>query len=378
MASVSYNSISAKPLRILMVTPRYLPEMGGVENHVYQVSSRLARAGAQVTVLTTDRQGNLPGDELVNGVRIRRVRAWPARRDYYYAPGIYSYIQHSRYDIVHIQSYHTLVAPLAMLAARRAKLPYILTFHAGGNSSHLRNAVRGSQLAVLRPLLAQAERLVILAHFEEKYYQEKLHLSAEHFALIPNGADLPMLIDQPQHPKDGTLIASIGRLERYKGHQLIITAFPLILKEQPDVKLWIAGKGPYESTLHNLVKKLGLEDRVRFESIPAEDRGRMAQELSRASLVVLLSEFETHPIAILEALALGCPALVTNTAGLAELCEQGWARGIPPNSTAAQVAVAVLEQLRNPLIPSKIDLPSWDDCAEGLLHLYTEISARQN
>ena len=48
-----------------MVTPRYLPEMGGVENHVYQVATRLAQAGVQVTVLTTDREGNLPSDEMV-------------------------------------------------------------------------------------------------------------------------------------------------------------------------------------------------------------------------------------------------------------------------------------------------------------------------
>ena len=74
-------------------------------------------------------------------------------------------------DLVHIQSYHTLVAPLAMLAARRAKLPYLLTFHGGGHSSQLRNATRGSQLALLRPLLAHAERLVTLAHFEETYFR---------------------------------------------------------------------------------------------------------------------------------------------------------------------------------------------------------------
>ena len=294
---------STESLRILMVTPRYLPEMGGVENHVYQVTGRLAQAGVNVTVLTTDREGNLPSTELENGVSIQRVRAWPARRDYYFAPGIYKYIQQYQWDLVHIQSYHTLVAPLAMLAARRVKLPYLLTFHGGGHSSRLRNAARGSQLALLRPLLEHAERLVILTHFEETYYTKKLHLPAERFALIPNGADLPRSVDRSQQKQDGTLIASVGRLERYKGHQRIIAALPAILKEKPDVQLWVAGKGPYESALYRLAKKLGVEEHIRIQAIPPEDRGRMAQELERASLVVLLSEYETHPIAILEALA---------------------------------------------------------------------------
>lgn len=364
---------SSVPLRILMVTPRYLPEMGGVENHVHQVASRLEQAGVQITVLTTDRAGNLPSDELENGVRIKRVRAWPVRGDYFFAPGIYKYIQQSKPDLVHIQSFHTLVAPLAMLAARRANLPYLLTFHRGGHSSQLRNALRGSQLALLRRLLTHAERLVTLAHFEQGYYTKKLHLPAERFALIPNGADLPKLANKAEKKRDETLIASVGRLERYKGHQRIIAALPTILKQKPDVLLWIAGKGPYESALRILAKKLSVEDHVRFQAIPPEDREGMAQELANASLVVLLSEYETHPIAILEALALGRPVLVADTSGLSELCEQGLARGIRLDSTPDQVAAAVMEQLRSPLIHEKIDLPSWDDCAEGLLNLYNEI-----
>jgi glycosyltransferase involved in cell wall biosynthesis len=200
-----------------------------------------------------------------------------------------------------------------------------------------------------------------------------LNLPAERFALIPNGADLPKLTAKTDKKDNETLIVSVGRLERYKGHQRIIAALPAILKQKPDVILWIAGKGPYESALRNLARKLRVEDHVRFQAIPPEDREKMAQELINASLVVLLSEYETHPIAILEALALGRPALVADTSGLSELCKQGLARGIPLDSTPDQVATAVMEQLQSPLIHEKIDLPSWDDCAEGLLNLYYEI-----
>jgi glycosyltransferase involved in cell wall biosynthesis len=279
--------------------------------------------------------------------------------------------------LIHIQSYHTMVAPLAMLAARQAKIPYVLTFHGGGHSSRLRNAARGSQLALLRPLLARAERLVTLARFEKKYINEQLHLPEERFVTIPNGADLPGFVKSSQRKSEGTLIATIGRLERYKGHQRIIAAMPAILNEKPETRLWVAGNGPYEPALRNLAKELGVEDHVDFRAIPPDQRERMAEEVSRVNLVVLLSEYETHPIAILEALALGRPVLVADTSGLSELCEQGLARAVALQSTPAQVAAAVLDQLRNPLIPGKINLPSWDDCAEGLFKLYCEISARQ-
>jgi glycosyltransferase involved in cell wall biosynthesis len=371
------NSTPPGPLRVLMVTPRYFPDMGGVENHVYQVAGRLARAGVQVSVLTTDREGKLLPCEQVNEVHIQRVRAWPARRDYYFAPGIYRTIQQCQWDLIHIQSYHTLVAPLAMLAARQSKIPYVLTFHGGGHSSNLRNAARGSQLALLRPLLARAERLVTLARFEKKFFKEQLHLPEEHFITIPNGADLPRPVQVFAPKSEETLIASIGRLERYKGHQRIIAAMPAILTERPQARLWVAGNGPYEPTLRSLAKKLGVEDRVEFRAIPPDQRKKMAEEVSRVNLVVLLSEYETHPIAILEALALGRQVLVADTSGLSELCGQGLARAVSLESTPAQVAAAVLDQLRNPLISGKINLPSWDDCAEGLFNLYREISARQ-
>ena len=136
----SSDTAGAKSLRMLMATPRYFPFMGGVENHVYEVARRLARQGVDITVLTTDTSGQLPADELSEGIKIRRVRAWPTQRDYYFAPDVYRLIRRGDWDIVHIQSYHTLVAPLAMLAARRARIPYVLTFHGGGHSSRLRNA----------------------------------------------------------------------------------------------------------------------------------------------------------------------------------------------------------------------------------------------
>src|SRR5262245_13775770 len=167
---------TSMPLRILMVTPRYFPDMGGVETHVSEVSRRLAQAGADVTILTTDRTGRRPPSEQIDGVSIRRVRAWPAQRDYYFAPQIARVIADGAWDIVHCQSYHTLVAPLAMLAAGRANIPYVVTFHGGGHSSRIRTALRGGQWALLRPLLARANRLIAIARFELSLYSSRLRL----------------------------------------------------------------------------------------------------------------------------------------------------------------------------------------------------------
>lgn len=365
-----------RPLRVLFVTARYFPYMGGVENHVYEVTRRLVQADIDVTVLTTDPDRQLPSTEQLDGVKIQRVPAWPAKRDYYFAPGMYPLITKGNWDIVHCMSYHTLVAPLAMFAALRGKIPYVLTFHGGGHSSHMRNALRGVQFAMLRPLLARTERLVTVARFEATYFGKKLHLSKEHFVFIPNGSDLAEVAQHTPTTSNETLIASVGRLERYKGHQRILAALPKILEQQPDARLWIAGVGPYELALRQMARKLGVADHVDIRAIPARDRQTMATELSRAALLTLLSEYETHPIAVLEALSLGCPVLVADTSGLHELAEQGLARAIPLSSTPEEVASAVLQQLQEPLTVPHVTLPTWDDCANGLLALYRNILCR--
>jgi glycosyltransferase involved in cell wall biosynthesis len=364
------------PLRVLQVTPRYFPLAGGVENHVYEVSRRLARDGVEVTVLTTDSSGRLAACEEIDGVRIQRVRAWPARRDYYVAPGIVPFIRSNAWDVIHIQSYHTAVAPLAMLAAAQAHIPFVVTFHGGGHSSRLRNKLRGFQRSLLRPLLARAARLIAVASFEVELYAAELHMPASRFTVIPNGADLP----QPIHAaavSDGLLIASIGRLESYKGHQRILAAMPAILSQEPTARLWIAGVGPYQATLQRQAQQLGVADWVEIRAIPPAERATMAAELSQTALVVLLSEYETHPIAALEALALGRPLLVADTSGLSELARRGWARAIPLGSTPRQVADAVVDQLRRPSPPISVELPTWEQCASRLLGLYRAVAGER-
>ncbi len=380
-ARVSFSALSniknrRDGLRLLFVTPRFFPLMGGVESHVYEVARRMAQQNVTVTVLTTDPTGDLEPSETIEDVEVVRVRAYPANRDYYYAPHIYDRMIKGTWDLVHLQSYHTLVAPLAMYAAHRAHTPYVVTFHGGGHSSTIRNRGRSLQQRFLRPLLARAERLVTLAEFEKTFFKTQLQLPDEKFVTIPNGCDLPQLPAAERPPTDPDLIISIGRLERYKGHQRVIAAMPYLLKQRPDARLWVLGTGPYESELKEQVEALGLSTRVRIEGIPPEKRNQMARELSRAGLVVLLSDFETHPIGILEALSLQRPVLLAETSGLRELVEHEYGRGISLASTPPQVAAAMFEQLTMPRAPKEIQLPTWDDCTTNLLDLYGSVLRR--
>ena len=230
-----------RPIRVLMVCPRYLPEAGGTEMHVYEVTRRLSALGSfEITVLTTDRSRRLPRQEVVAGIPVLRVPSWPRKRDYYLAPGIAAVIRRGRWDLVHCQGIHTPVPLLAMLSARRAGIPYLVTFHTGGHSSRLRNAMRTTQWRLAGPLLRNAVSLVAVSRFEAAALARHARLGDKRVIMIRNGGALPS-------PRTGTVpvpgrIVSSGRLERYKGHHRVIEALPYVMREIPEAHLLILGK----------------------------------------------------------------------------------------------------------------------------------------
>ena len=371
-----------KALQVLMVTPRSPLGQGGVERHVMEVAPRIAGAGVEVEVLCAEPGGPGLAVEQLDGVAIRSVRAWPAKRDYYLAPRIWREMARWPWDLVHVQSYHTFVAPLAMLRAITLGIPFVVTFHGGGHSSRLRNRMRRLQRRSLRPLLARAERLIAVARFEIDTYGAELDLPPERFSLIPNGTDPPGDTDlsmsangeEATAVEQETVLATIGRLERYKGHDRVIAALPHVLERRPEARLLVVGSGPYEAALHRQASRLGIGERVEFTSVAAGDRDEMGRLLRRVALVVLLSELETHPLVALEAAAAGRRLLVADGGGLGELAADGLARAVRRDEPPAGVARAILEALAEPPPSGLPKLTSWDECAASLLELYRSVA----
>jgi glycosyltransferase involved in cell wall biosynthesis len=358
-----------RPLRVLMVCPRYLPEVGGTEMHVHEVARRLSALGSfEITVLTTDRSRRLPRQEVVEGISVLRVPSWPRRRDYYLAPGIAAVIRQRSWDLVHCQGIHTPVPLLAMMSARRVGLPYLVTFHTGGNSSRLRNAMRTTQWRLAGPLLRNAVSLIAVSRFEATALTRDARLADKPVIVIRNGGSLPA-------PRTGTVavpgrIVSSGRLERYKGHHRVIEALPHVMREIPEAHLLILGIGPDEGNLGQLARQLGVSDRVRIKYVAPTDRQGMATTLAASSVVAALSNYEAHPMAVMEALGAGRPVVGYDLAGTGELIAAGWVRGVPRDASAAVVAQELVKAMSSPSLVDPAQLPSWDSCADQLAHVY--------
>jgi glycosyltransferase involved in cell wall biosynthesis len=359
-----------------MVTPSGPLNHGGVERHVREVSSRLLAMGHAVSVVCADPSGETVGVSVVDGVTVTTVAAWPKHRDWRFAPAVWRAVREARCDLVHVQSYHTFVAPIAMAAALRSRVPFVLTFHGGGHSERWRNHIRVAHRALLRPLLRRAAKLIAVAQFEISEYGRELHMSPERFVLIPNGTDLtvvPTADERDQSDQREVVIATIGRLERYKGHHRVLAAMPALLRVEPGARLLVVGVGPYEDDLRAQAATLGVSEHVEFTSVPAGDGEGMGRLLSGVDVVVLLSEFETHPLAALEAAAAHRRLIVADRGGLIELAQDGLARAVPLDLAPAEIAATVLEVLAEPPPTGEVRLTTWNDCAQSLADLYLEV-----
>jgi glycosyltransferase involved in cell wall biosynthesis len=234
--------------------------------------------------------------------------------------------------------------------------------------------MRGAQRAVMRPLLARAKKLIAVSRFEVDFFSGSLNIPHSRFAMIRNGAAMALPSTPVPIDPGSPVIASVGRLERFKGHHRLIEALPYLLELVPGARVRIIGAGPYEAELRRMAAESTHSDRIQVGSIDPTDREGMSRALAGASLVTLLSEYEANPVAVMEALALGRRVLVARTSGMTELADDGLANGIDINATNQELAAAIAAQLQMPE-PAELKLPTWDDCAAQLIEVYREVLA---
>ena len=360
--------------RVAMVTSRFPPLLGGTETHVDEVARRMAARGLDLTVLTADVSGRLPACEHRGPLTVRRFRAGPRWTDFYASPSLTRAIARGGYDLVHVQGMHTLLPPMALMAAHRAGIPTVVTFHTGGHSSRLRSAIRERQWRTLRPLLRRSSTLIAVCEYEVELFARRLGVAPERIQLIRNGAQPLPVDDSPPEVSGSPLICSVGRLERYKGHQRLVAAMPALLTITPDATLVIVGRGAYERQLRHLVDRLDVGRAVHFTSFDSTRRAALGALLRSSDVVALLSDYEANPVALMEALALGRKVVVADTSGLTELAAEGLATSVPPDVHPAELARVLARVASLPDI-EPAELPTWDHCADQLMGLYAGLTS---
>jgi len=129
------------------------------------------------------------------------------------------------------------------------------------------------------------------------------------------------------------LVFCVGRLERFKGHDVLLDAWQGFSAKYPDARLCIAGSGSLLADLQQQVGRLGMESSVQFAGHLSESM--IHQWMEAADLFVLPSRSEPFGIVLLEAMAHGLPVIASRVGGIPEVVpEQGDVQLLPPDDAA--------------------------------------------
>jgi glycosyltransferase involved in cell wall biosynthesis len=145
---------------------------------------------------------------------------------------------------------------------------------------------------------------------ESKLWLES-NTNARHVVVIPNAVQWPMAKNDPvidsasRVGADRTLVLAVGRLDQYKGFDLLIPAFASLTQDFPKWDLAILGEGPERSKLEALIEREGVVNRVHLLG----RAGNVGDWYERADLYVMSSRFEGFPNTLIEAMAAGLPVL---------------------------------------------------------------------
>jgi glycogen(starch) synthase len=329
-----------------MLSWEYPPVLvGGLGRHVHALATTLAATGHDVTVVTRHAPGT-PLEEYAEGVRILRtpddpvtfgtdtdnLLPWTMAFNHALTRTALRAARTGSYDVVHAHDW--LVTHAAVTLRDHLDVPLVATVHAteaGRHQGWLPHEHNRTIHAVERWLAREAVRVIVCSDYMKWEVGRLLDLPADRTDVVHNGVDVlrwharpravaaarQRFVDHPGTP----LVSFAGRLVYEKGVQHLIAALPRLRLRHPDLRMVIAGDGPYRAELQAAADALGLDDAVTFAGFLG---GHDLTALMGASdCYVVPSIYEPFGMVALEAAAVGTPVAVAETGGLAEIVEHG-------------------------------------------------------
>jgi len=153
------------------------------------------------------------------------------------------------------------------------------------------------------------------------------------------------------------VIVNNGRMVNWKGHVYLLKAFAMFLENFPNARLKLIGEGELQQDLKDLSEELGIDNKVEF--LGRVEHKQVAEILQSSDIYVQTSikdektnQEETFGVALLEAIAVGLPAIFTNTGGMKEVARDAIDKTafiIEPKS-AEEIAEKLVYIVNNPYI----------------------------
>lgn len=340
-------------MRVLHIIETLAPHEGGPPRVVAGLAGAQCAAGIDAQVFCGD-GGQLPTHMLYwrdnappefSAVTVQTI-VEPSNRTYARVLALRRWLRGNvtKYDVVHIHSLWRWVPTLAAMACRQMRVPYLIAPHTALSPWALVQKRLKKELAralVWDRLFAAAAGFHALNELEAdelvgiggqpraRIFVVPNGVSLAEFSRSNNANDVAMQMPQYGFKLEGKrFILFLARLHLMKGPDVLLEAFARVANEQPDLQLVFAGPdfGMLEK-LQRRTEELQLSDRVHYTGLSS---GAAKLWLLKSAVCLCQpSRSEGFSLSILEAMASGCPVVISDRCKFPEVMKFGAGMVVP-------------------------------------------------
>lgn len=381
--------------------------IGGLESHIKMISEALVKKGHSVFIITTQHPKGIEKDE-INGVKLFYIKNTN--------PGKYSiswwqkspekFIElhnQEKFDIVHSQG----VGGYSFLKKRlhqRCNIPAVISMHGTAideiksrfrlklNIKVILSLLYLSYAYIFRDLVSLKLAGGVIATSNEqkkilkKFYalnEDKLHLvyNGIDTDLLRPGVDVSLLRRKFNLADNDRVILSLARIKEEKGIQNTILALPDILKKFPETKLLVVGEGEYKTILQELVKKLGVEKNVIFETFISYEE--LPKYYNLADIFVNSTIRENgYDLTLIQAMACSTVVISSNLGSVPTVIKDGENGILVPKGNVHSLSESIIRIWQDSELRKKIEEEgrktavrkfSLESMAEGTIKVYEKV-----
>lgn len=195
------------------------------------------------------------------------------------------------------------------------------------------------RMSLFKRTLRAADRIVVVHEEAKSVYADLVDESK--LRVVPLGVN-PDQFEYSERNESNDLVA-IGSLRKRKGYDILLEAIALVCERHPSIQLNVFGRGPQREELVAQVRRLGIEENVTFHGFV--DQSVLKEHLASARAFVHPSRSESFSLVRLEAMASGCPVVVSDIDGAREMVRDGTDGFVVPRASPKPLAERLDELL---------------------------------
>ena len=337
------------PLHVLHVLTN-LGGFGGIQEYVTNLVTRLDRNKFQVEIAVGPGDGPCLSRVREAGIPVHHIssliRSVRPLTDLQALLQLVKLLRSRRYDIVH--THMTKGGFLGRIAARLARIPLVVAGAHNFGVLHFGKFVGACFWLFDTVMVRCFTDLVISVSEQNRREAIRLKMIPPHkIVTVTSGIDLPKFLSVPTvpsryySPAESLIVGTVTRLVPVKGIPDLLHAMAEVVQVFPSARLLIVGDGPERVAIERHIGNLSLSPYVTLLG----DRSDVVQLLSGFDVFVLASHSEGLPIAVMEAMAAGCPIIATQVGGIPELITHDVSGILVPPRDVHALAQALLSLL---------------------------------